>query len=90
MKIRRRHEGDSRNSSELIKQQSPDDCMRWRKFRSSENGYRMNSPETALTAGSTYATHSLPGNVRKTFCGKLLLMTNNGLCTTILNTHIHW
>uniref|UniRef100_A0A1I7WRF9 HTH_48 domain-containing protein n=1 Tax=Heterorhabditis bacteriophora TaxID=37862 RepID=A0A1I7WRF9_HETBA len=50
------HEGDSCNSWELIKQQSPDDCMRWGKVRSSENGYRINSSETALTTGSTHVS----------------------------------
>uniref|UniRef100_A0A1I7XNS6 HTH_48 domain-containing protein n=1 Tax=Heterorhabditis bacteriophora TaxID=37862 RepID=A0A1I7XNS6_HETBA len=49
MKIRRRHERDSLNSWELIKQQFQDDCIRWGKVASSESGYRMNSPKTALT-----------------------------------------
>uniref|UniRef100_A0A1I7XQU8 DUF5641 domain-containing protein n=1 Tax=Heterorhabditis bacteriophora TaxID=37862 RepID=A0A1I7XQU8_HETBA len=48
MKIRQRHERNLRNSWELIKQRSRDDCMRWGKFASSESGYHMNSPKTAL------------------------------------------
>uniref|UniRef100_A0A1I7XKA5 Myb_DNA-bind_3 domain-containing protein n=1 Tax=Heterorhabditis bacteriophora TaxID=37862 RepID=A0A1I7XKA5_HETBA len=87
MKIRRRHERDSLNSWELIKQQFQDDCIRWGKVASSENGYHMNSRKTALAAGSTFASRCLPGNARRTFCGKLLLVTKNVLCTTVLNTH---
>uniref|UniRef100_A0A1I7WQU6 DDE_3 domain-containing protein n=1 Tax=Heterorhabditis bacteriophora TaxID=37862 RepID=A0A1I7WQU6_HETBA len=71
-KIHRRHERDSRNSWELIKQQFIECCMRWGKFRSSENGYHMNSPETALAVGSTHASCCLPGNARITFLWKIV------------------
>uniref|UniRef100_A0A1I7XUU3 HTH_48 domain-containing protein n=1 Tax=Heterorhabditis bacteriophora TaxID=37862 RepID=A0A1I7XUU3_HETBA len=67
MKIRRRHERDSRNSWELIKQQFRGDCMRWEKFASSGSGYHMNSPKTALDADSTYASRCLPDNARRIF-----------------------
>uniref|UniRef100_A0A1I7WYM7 Aspartate--tRNA ligase, cytoplasmic n=1 Tax=Heterorhabditis bacteriophora TaxID=37862 RepID=A0A1I7WYM7_HETBA len=46
MKITRRHERDSRNSWELVKQQFRDVFMRWGKFASLESVYRMNSPKT--------------------------------------------
>uniref|UniRef100_A0A1I7X393 BTB domain-containing protein n=1 Tax=Heterorhabditis bacteriophora TaxID=37862 RepID=A0A1I7X393_HETBA len=55
----------------------------------SESRHHMNSSKTVLTAGSTHASRCLPGNARRTFCGKLLLVTTNVLCTTILNAHIH-
>uniref|UniRef100_A0A1I7XB13 ABC transporter domain-containing protein n=1 Tax=Heterorhabditis bacteriophora TaxID=37862 RepID=A0A1I7XB13_HETBA len=45
--------------------------------------------EDSIGAGSTYASRCLPDNARRTFCGKLSLVTKYGLCTTILNTHIH-
>uniref|UniRef100_A0A1I7XFP8 ABC transporter domain-containing protein n=1 Tax=Heterorhabditis bacteriophora TaxID=37862 RepID=A0A1I7XFP8_HETBA len=57
--------------------------MRWGKLRNSESAYRMNSPKTALAADSTHASRCLPGNARRTICGKLLLVTKNGLCETI-------
>uniref|UniRef100_A0A1I7XPH6 HTH_48 domain-containing protein n=1 Tax=Heterorhabditis bacteriophora TaxID=37862 RepID=A0A1I7XPH6_HETBA len=45
--------------------------------------------EDSIGASSTYASRCLPGNARRTFCGKLLLVRENILCTTIPNTHIH-
>uniref|UniRef100_A0A1I7WI73 guanylate cyclase n=1 Tax=Heterorhabditis bacteriophora TaxID=37862 RepID=A0A1I7WI73_HETBA len=39
--------------------------------------------ETALVADSTHASSCLPGNARRTICGKLLRVTKNGLCMTI-------
>uniref|UniRef100_A0A1I7XGK1 Alpha-galactosidase n=1 Tax=Heterorhabditis bacteriophora TaxID=37862 RepID=A0A1I7XGK1_HETBA len=35
-----------------MKEQSPDDCMRWGKLASSESGYHINSPKTALATNS--------------------------------------
>uniref|UniRef100_A0A1I7WVL8 Anticodon_1 domain-containing protein n=1 Tax=Heterorhabditis bacteriophora TaxID=37862 RepID=A0A1I7WVL8_HETBA len=46
----------------------------WGKLRNSESAYRMNSPKTALAADSTHASRCLPGNARRTICGKLLLV----------------
>uniref|UniRef100_A0A1I7W6Q2 Histone-lysine N-methyltransferase SETMAR n=1 Tax=Heterorhabditis bacteriophora TaxID=37862 RepID=A0A1I7W6Q2_HETBA len=57
---------------DLIKQQFRDNCMRFRRFGCWENEYFMNSPKTALAADSTHASRCLPGNARRSFCGKLL------------------
>uniref|UniRef100_A0A1I7XRV1 Integrase catalytic domain-containing protein n=1 Tax=Heterorhabditis bacteriophora TaxID=37862 RepID=A0A1I7XRV1_HETBA len=62
-----RHERDSLNSWELIKQRFQDDWIRWGKVASSESGYHMNSPKTALAADSTHASRCLSGNARRTF-----------------------
>uniref|UniRef100_A0A1I7WXW6 Mariner Mos1 transposase n=1 Tax=Heterorhabditis bacteriophora TaxID=37862 RepID=A0A1I7WXW6_HETBA len=48
-----------------------------RKSWDSESGHHMNSPKTALAAGSTYASRCLPDNARRTFCGKLPRTANN-------------
>uniref|UniRef100_A0A1I7XP78 HTH_48 domain-containing protein n=1 Tax=Heterorhabditis bacteriophora TaxID=37862 RepID=A0A1I7XP78_HETBA len=53
------------------------------RFGCSKNEYLMNSLKTALAADSTYASRCLPGNTRRTFCGKLLLVKKNGLCETV-------
>uniref|UniRef100_A0A1I7WXR0 SCP domain-containing protein n=1 Tax=Heterorhabditis bacteriophora TaxID=37862 RepID=A0A1I7WXR0_HETBA len=58
MEIRRRHERDSQNSWQLIKQQSRDDCMRWGKFVSSENGYHLNYPNIAFMGRPRTANNS--------------------------------
>uniref|UniRef100_A0A1I7XT73 PCI domain-containing protein n=1 Tax=Heterorhabditis bacteriophora TaxID=37862 RepID=A0A1I7XT73_HETBA len=51
-------------------------ARRWHgmgKVASSESEYHVNSPKTALAAGSTRASRCLPDNAGRTFCGKLLL-----------------
>uniref|UniRef100_A0A1I7WLR8 Mariner Mos1 transposase n=1 Tax=Heterorhabditis bacteriophora TaxID=37862 RepID=A0A1I7WLR8_HETBA len=71
---------------DLIKQQFRDNCMRFRRFGCWENEYFMNSPKTALAADSTHASRCLPGNARRSFCGKLLQVRPEG-CETVTAEH---
>jgi len=86
MKIHYRRKKNSRNGWELIEQSFQDNCMRWKKYRSSKSGYRMNSPKTALL--NTYI--SLLARWHVVDCG---IVTNDEkwitTCTTILNVCIH-
>jgi len=47
----------------------------------------MNSPKTVLP--SQHAFHGLSDNIRKIFVENCYHYVTNGLCTTILNAHIH-
>uniref|UniRef100_A0A1I7XT77 TPR_REGION domain-containing protein n=1 Tax=Heterorhabditis bacteriophora TaxID=37862 RepID=A0A1I7XT77_HETBA len=59
-------------------------ARRWHgmgKVASSESEYHVNSPKTALAAGSTRASRCLPDNAGRTFLWKIV---------TVLSTHISW